>query len=125
VTTKQESMVSALSRLPQEVRRPPAYFTCDWGAARASVRALARLKPRVLATGHGTPMRGEAMLRELDELAAHFDRHVPSVGRYVHTPAVADETGPTFVPPPLIEPVLGVLAAVGAGLAVGLRAGRR
>lgn len=124
VTTRQESMTSALSRLPQEVRRPPAYFTTDWGAAKASVRALARLRPRVLATGHGTPMTGDGMLRELEELADHFDRQVPAVGRYVRTPATADETGPTSVPPPLAEPLLGVLAAVGVGFAVGWRAGR-
>ncbi|MDB5310621.1 MAG: fold metallo-hydrolase [Gemmataceae bacterium] len=126
VTTKQESAASALTRLPQEVRRPPAYFTTDWHQARNSVRALARLRPEVAATGHGIPMRGETMRRELEELADHFDRlAVPPVGRYVAEPARADETGTTYVPPPLVEPILGAVAALGIGAAVGWMTGRR
>jgi glyoxylase-like metal-dependent hydrolase (beta-lactamase superfamily II) len=120
VTTKQESAVSALTRLPQEVRRPPAYFTTDWHQARNSVRTLGRLRPQVAATGHGTPMRGEAMLHQLEDLADDFDRlALPAVGRYVGDPAEADETGPTRVPPPLAEPIIGAVAAVGLGALVG------
>jgi glyoxylase-like metal-dependent hydrolase (beta-lactamase superfamily II) len=125
VTTRQESAISALTRLPQEVRRPPAYFTSDWHQARNSVRALARLRPLVAATGHGSPMHGETMLRQLEELADHFDRiAVPSVGRYVGAPAQADEGGTTYVPPPLAGPILGALAALGIGVAVGWMSGQ-
>ena len=125
VTTKQESMVSAMTGMPQEVRRPPAYFTPDWKAAGASVRALARLRPLVAATGHGIPMRGEEMLRQLEDLADHFERDaVPSFGRYINDPARADETGVTHVPPPLVEPIAGAVAAVGLGAAVGWMACR-
>lgn len=124
VTTRQESAISAVTRLPQEVRRPPAYFTQHWQAAKASVRALARLKPEVAATGHGTPMRGDEMRRQLDELAHDFDRvAVPSFGRYVGTPATFDETGTRSYPPPLAEPFVGLAAGLGLGVMVGLRAG--
>ncbi|MBY0514813.1 MAG: MBL fold metallo-hydrolase [Gemmataceae bacterium] len=125
VTTKQESMVSALTGRPRGVRRPPAYFTQDWEAAKASVRRLAALQPEVAATGHGFPMSGPELRRELNLLAAHFDRVVPSVGRYVSTPATFDENGPRRVPPPLGEPIVGLVAAVGAGALLGWLAGRR
>ena len=64
VTTDQESAMAALMQ-PQYVHRPPAYYTPDWQAARSSVEALARLQPEVAATGHGVPMRGEEMRRQL------------------------------------------------------------
>jgi glyoxylase-like metal-dependent hydrolase (beta-lactamase superfamily II) len=125
VTTKQESAVSAMTREPQMICRPPAYFTTDWHQAKTSVRRLARLNPIVAATGHGTPMRGEEMQRELEDLAAHFDRYVPSFGRYVFEPAEADENGPTRVPPPLVEPFIGLAAGVALGALVGWMSGRR
>jgi glyoxylase-like metal-dependent hydrolase (beta-lactamase superfamily II) len=121
VTTKQESALAALTRTPV-VSRPPAYFTIDWPAARESVQALAALRPEVVATGHGVPMRGDEMRRQLDALAAHFDRAVPPDGRYVRRPAVADETGIRFVPPAVPNHALAWAAAAGvlvlAGVAV-------
>jgi len=85
VTTKQESLY-AVATQREEVHGPPAYFTPDWAAARRSVEALARLRPEIAATGHGVPMRGEALRRELDDLALRFDEiAVPSQGRYVGT----------------------------------------
>jgi glyoxylase-like metal-dependent hydrolase (beta-lactamase superfamily II) len=87
VTTKQESLLAVLTRR-QEVWRPPAYFTPDWQAARRSVRELAALEPTVAATGHGIPMRGGEMLRQLHALAQNFDRvAVPKHGRYPRHPA--------------------------------------
>ena len=44
VTTKQESMLSALTQRP-EMHGPPMYFTPDWGDARQSVRRLAEYAP--------------------------------------------------------------------------------
>jgi glyoxylase-like metal-dependent hydrolase (beta-lactamase superfamily II) len=124
VTTKQESAVSALTRIPQKVCRPPAYFTQDWQAARASVRALARLRPEVAAAGHGVPMRGQELRDQLDGLAHDFDRvAVPSWGRYVREPARFDERGTVSYPPPLVEPFVGLAAAVGLGVAVGMMTG--
>jgi glyoxylase-like metal-dependent hydrolase (beta-lactamase superfamily II) len=120
VTTKQESALAVLTRVPM-VCRPPAYFTIDWPAARESVRALARLRPEVAATGHGVPIRGDGMRRQLDALAAHFDRAVPADGRYVRRPAVADERGVRFIPPAVPNHALAWVTAAGVlGLAATL-----
>lgn len=104
ITTKQESTLSVLTQQP-EVRRPPAYATTDWQLARTSVEALAALEPELLATGHGVPLRGPAMREQLDTLAREFARvGIPDRGRYVWQPALADETGPTSVPPAVPVP---------------------
>ncbi len=125
VTTKQESFFAALLK-PQVVHGPPAYFTTDWGAAKASVQRLAQLKPEVAATGHGVPMRGEELRSQLNRLARDFDRlAVPTDGRYVRRSARADARGVRYVPPPVFPPA-AVLLAVGAGAVVGaLTAGAR
>ncbi len=125
VTTRQESALSALT-WRAEVWRPPAYFTQDWGAARDSVRTLAELRPEVAATGHGPPMRGEELRRELDRLATHFGQYMPADGRYVRRPAVADERGVVSVPPPVPDPLPKVLAGLAvAGVALALLARSR
>jgi glyoxylase-like metal-dependent hydrolase (beta-lactamase superfamily II) len=71
-TTKQESFLAIL-RQAAEMHGPPAYFTSNWAAAKASVRSLAVLQPRFIAAGHGKPIQGEAAMLGLAELAAHFD----------------------------------------------------
>ena len=102
VTTAQESLFSALTQFPTEVRRPPAYYTSDWGAAKASVQRLEALKPQLAATGHGTPMWGEVLRAELRILAEHFDSLArPAHGRYTLSGAVTDELGVREVPPPM------------------------
>ena len=79
---------------------PPAYFTIDWPQSRASVEKLAALEPQIAATGHGIPMHGAELRRQLHELALHFEQQaVPAQGRYVGHPAVTDETGVVSVPP--------------------------
>jgi glyoxylase-like metal-dependent hydrolase (beta-lactamase superfamily II) len=114
-TTKQESALAVLTQRP-EVHGPPAYFTPDWTEARSSVERLAELEPELAATGHGRPLRGEAMRRDLHALAADFEhRAVPARGRYVGRPTSMD---------PLPKVLLGVGAAVMAG-AVLRRAARR
>jgi glyoxylase-like metal-dependent hydrolase (beta-lactamase superfamily II) len=124
VTTKQESFFAALLK-PKFVHGPPAYFTCDWDQARDSVLRLARLQPEVAATGHGVPMRGEELRRQLNRLAAHFDQVArPSGTRYASEPAVADASGVQFVPP-AVFPATGLAVAVAAGAAVGALTGRR
>jgi len=83
VTTKQESMYSIMTQ-DQEVHGPPAYFTPDWPAAKRSVEMLAHLRPSLAATGHGAPMRGDDMTRQLATLAANFEAMaVPDHGKYV------------------------------------------
>jgi glyoxylase-like metal-dependent hydrolase (beta-lactamase superfamily II) len=98
VTTKQESVVNVMLQR-EMVWRPPAYYTCDWAAARRSVEELAALSPEVLATGHGHALRGREMRAALLDLAENFDMYMPDQGRYIPYPAVADERGVVHVPP--------------------------
>lgn len=115
VTTKQESALGAFLQWDTRVRRPPAYYTPDWKAARRSVEVLARLRPEVAATGHGLPMHGESLRRGLEDLASHWkDTAVPSWGRYVDQAAVTDEHGVVRVPPPVFDPQLLTVIGVGA-----------
>jgi glyoxylase-like metal-dependent hydrolase (beta-lactamase superfamily II) len=82
-TTQQESLWSVLTQRC-DLNGPPAYFTPDWEASKRSVRQLAALRLETLATGHGQPMRGEAMRQDLRDLAARFDERArPAHGRYV------------------------------------------
>jgi glyoxylase-like metal-dependent hydrolase (beta-lactamase superfamily II) len=100
-TTRQESVFSVMTQR-EELNGPPAYFTIDWDKARRSVETLALLKPTLLATGHGRPMRGEHLPAELAKLARDFDQRVrPRRGRYVRQPAVTDEQGVIALPPPV------------------------
>jgi glyoxylase-like metal-dependent hydrolase (beta-lactamase superfamily II) len=116
VTTKQESAFAALTYRP-EIHGPPAYFTPDWTASRRSVERLAALEPELVVTGHGPPLSGESMRRELHRLAREFERRaVPGYGRYVGHPAISDVTGVVAVPPPVPDPLARLLLAVGAGL---------
>ena len=39
---------------------PPRYTTWNWPLAKASIAAISRLEPTVIAGGHGTPLAGEA-----------------------------------------------------------------
>ena len=119
VTTKQESAYAALAQ-PPVVHGPPAYFTCDWQAAEQSVRRLADLNPEVAATGHGKPLSGPDMRRDLHELADRFrEVAVPTEGRYVRTPARADASGVRYTPPAITPPLKTILAAIGVATLVG------
>jgi glyoxylase-like metal-dependent hydrolase (beta-lactamase superfamily II) len=81
-TTKAESFLKAMSQ-PPELSGPPAYFTTDWDAARASVRKLASLRPQTLAPGHGRSMHGAEVAEKLELLAHDFDRiAMPKHGKY-------------------------------------------
>ncbi len=120
VTQRQESAWAVLT-MPQEVRRPPAYFTPDWETARHSVEILARLRPDIVATGHGVPMFGERMREQLDALVRDWDQvAVPRHGRYVRRPAIADERGVVSVPPPVSDPQLKLVAGLGLAALVGI-----
>jgi glyoxylase-like metal-dependent hydrolase (beta-lactamase superfamily II) len=83
ITTRQESLLAVAAQTP-ELHGPPMYYTPDWDHAERSVRALAALEPELVATGHGTPMRGEVMRAGLHELADRFrELAIPEHGRYV------------------------------------------
>lgn len=129
VTVKQESALAVMTQR-QEVHGPPSYFTTDWRAARRSVEQLAALRPFVVATGHGIPMRGERMQQELGALAREFEKvAVPAHGRYVEQPAVANEGGVVLIPPPVSGPApklllgLGIAALAGMAIASLIRRG--
>ena len=119
VTTRQESALAVLTQAP-EVHGPPAYFTPDWDAAGRSVMELSGLAPSVAATGHGVPMRGEALNAGLQTLAREFRRlAVPAHGRYVDRPAVTDANGIVSVPPDVPHPLPGLLLGFGVGVFAG------
>jgi glyoxylase-like metal-dependent hydrolase (beta-lactamase superfamily II) len=116
VTTKQESATAVLTQRP-ELHGPPMYYTIDWMQAWESVRRLAELRPSVAVTGHGVPMMGAMLENGLAALAQHFDElAMPRDGRYVREPARWDETGITYVPPAVSDPVPKIAAAAVLGL---------
>jgi glyoxylase-like metal-dependent hydrolase (beta-lactamase superfamily II) len=111
-TTKQESLVKVATQR-REMHGPPAYFTTDWDAARWSVQRLASVRPETLLSGHGRPMRGEAMRRDLRDLAERFDaRAMPRRGRYVEIDRGEQTWGARIARP------AAILALVAAGAAL-------
>lgn len=73
VTVKQESLFKVVLQ-KKEISGPPRYFTTDWQAAWDSVKKLEALKPSVAITGHGLPMKGEELTRNLHKLATEFEQ---------------------------------------------------
>ena len=69
LTENPVSWHSLISKAPAPCA-PPRISTWDWAAATSSVATLARLRPAVLATGHGRPVAGAAASEGLDSLAA-------------------------------------------------------
>lgn len=83
VTVKQDTLYKVLSQ-EKEINGPPRYLTTDWQAAWDSVRKLEALQPSTAVTGHGLPMSGEELSRNLAKLVREFDRiAIPDYGRYV------------------------------------------
>jgi glyoxylase-like metal-dependent hydrolase (beta-lactamase superfamily II) len=117
VTTRQESAVSVMLQA-RKLAGPPRYFTPDWVAAAKSVKDLAKLEPETVATGHGQPMKGEQMRKMLHKLADNFEEQaVPHHGRYTKEPALADESGVTYIPT-RSDRKAPVVAGIIAGVAV-------
>jgi glyoxylase-like metal-dependent hydrolase (beta-lactamase superfamily II) len=97
ITTAQESAY-AVAAQKTEMHGPPAYFTQDWAASKASVRKLAALQPEIVVTGHGRAMAGDAMRQALQLLAENFDSvAVPEHGKYVDSPTRAED-GTAYIP---------------------------
>ena len=61
-----------LLRGKRRISGPPRISTWNWRAAKRSVATLARLEPRVLAPGHGAPLAGPTVARDLRAFAARF-----------------------------------------------------
>ena len=100
ITTKGESALQAVILQTQRISRPPAYFTPDWIAAYESVKQLFFLSPKIVATGHGKPMKGDEMLKQLHYLVDNFyAEFVPKQGRYAYEAPAADASGVLYVPP--------------------------
>lgn len=115
-TTKQESMTAVVTQR-RELHGPPAYYTQDWDRARESFRALVRLSPDLIVSGHGQPCGGPDVREELLAIAADFDRRErPAFGRYARQPAIADESGVVMLP---ADPLPAVLAGASAMAAAG------
>jgi glyoxylase-like metal-dependent hydrolase (beta-lactamase superfamily II) len=116
ITTNQNSALSVATQR-EEFHGPPAYFTCDWMAARKSVQRLAELNPLALGAGHGVSVRGLALKSGLNQLVNHFEnRSIPSRGRYVKKPAITDENGIVMMPLPTsyyLPRKIGVVAVAG------------
>src|SRR5436190_14387624 len=113
VTQPQESALGVLTMLPA-IRRPPAYFTTDWDAAKESIRGLRDLDANIALTGHGTPMYGDRLRSGLSALLKNWNRDaVPAAGRYVprHLAARARGGFPTFG---RMKQTLMIATAVGA-----------
>ncbi len=117
VTTNQNSAI-AVATQREEFHGPPAYFTCDWEAARQSVKTLSDLNPLAAGTGHGVSVRGYDLQIKLNHLVEHFDEQsIPSEGRYVRQPAITDETGIVDMPAPTS---FTIARAIGWGFLAGL-----
>jgi glyoxylase-like metal-dependent hydrolase (beta-lactamase superfamily II) len=119
-TTRQESALAvATQRLA--LHGPPAYFTTDWDAARWSVQRLAATRVETLLSGHGQPMYGAEMRRDLRDLAEHFDERArPRRGRYVEW----DEGEAAFERRWLRPLAAAVIAGAGSALVLHLLGGR-
>ena len=123
-TTKVESALYALTHM-SHLSGPPKFLTTNWASAKLSVIKLAALAPEVVAAGHGKPMRGEEMKRELNNLSRHFDQlAIPAQGRYVNEPAIANENGTQYIPaatekmPSLVKGIGIALSLFSIGLLV-------
>jgi hypothetical protein len=56
----------------QQVSGPPRISTWNWPTAMESAAVLARLKPDVLACGHGRPMTGAGTAERLTSFSAAY-----------------------------------------------------
>jgi glyoxylase-like metal-dependent hydrolase (beta-lactamase superfamily II) len=117
-TVNMDSWTGLISR-KQELATAGAPFNYDWQATRASLKALAGLRPNVVACGHGIPMQDADLATEMEEFAARF--RAPRHGRYVRKPARVDEEGVVSLPPAPFDPVPFATAAglLAVGIALG------
>lgn len=114
-TMNLDSWISQITE-KREFCSPPKPFTTDWQSAKRSINLLAALEPNVVAAGHGQPISGADTARRLKEYAYNFQP--PLKGRYVSSPAIADESGVTALPPLVTDNVKIVAGAIAAGIIV-------
>lgn len=86
LTVKQESLWSVITQA-ERISGPPQYLTVDWEAAERSVALLRDLQPELLIPGHGRPLAGDELERELSKLVCNFEAIArPEQGRFVEQP---------------------------------------
>jgi glyoxylase-like metal-dependent hydrolase (beta-lactamase superfamily II) len=107
----------AMTTQARKISRPPAPFTIDWTEARRSVDVLARLAPFTIGCGHGAPMSGVEVARQLTELARDFP--CPKQGRYAVHAARTDERGIVSLPPAPPDLLMRNALLAAGGLAAG------
>ena len=100
---------SGLFSTKRTLAGPPAPFTTDWDAARASLKDLANLRPNVVGCGHGLPISDAKLADRLKKFAERF--RGPPRGRYVNQPARTNENGVVDLPPAPFDPVPFATAA--------------
>jgi glyoxylase-like metal-dependent hydrolase (beta-lactamase superfamily II) len=103
----------------QRLSRAGTPFNTDWEATRLSVKELAKLRPNVVACGHGIPRCDSELPARMERFAERF--RAPRHGRYVRQPARTDETGVISLPRAPFDPVPFATAAalIVAGVALG------
>ena len=62
----------ALGRKKLKLAGPPWYFTWDWRTAKETVAAVARLRPVIVAPGHGPAIAGPEVASRLERFAEQF-----------------------------------------------------
>ncbi|MEP6936942.1 MAG: MBL fold metallo-hydrolase [Chthoniobacterales bacterium] len=111
----------------QMLARAGSPFNTDWDATRASLKQLSRLRPNVVAAGHGIPMCDTELAERVDRFSERF--RPPRSGRYVRHAAKTNEAGTVSLPPAPFDPVPFATAAalilLGAALGAGYLDERR
>lgn len=120
-TVNYDSFIGTLTKR-KEIWRAGTYATINWDQTEQSVKEIAALLPRVLACGHGIPMKGHAATRKMEAFAGNYPR--PGHGRYVREPARVNERGVVALPPAPADP-LPKIALTAAIVGIGLLLYRR
>jgi glyoxylase-like metal-dependent hydrolase (beta-lactamase superfamily II) len=120
-TTNMDSWTEGIFK-PRHLWRGGTPFTCDWDAARESVRALAQLQPTSVCCGHGKPIEDPRVAQQLETFAEHFP--VPERGRYVGTPAWVGPEGVIDLPEEPFDTLPLALIGCGFGTLAWMLAGK-
>ncbi len=115
-TANFDSIIGLTTHQPPQMARGGSPFNYDWDATRISVGQLADLEAVTIAAGHGEPISGADTPQRLRDFSSNFTP--PAQGRYVETPAIADENGIVFLPPKPADDFAKNFAAVGGVAAV-------
>ncbi|CAN5126213.1 hypothetical protein BH09BAC2_BH09BAC2_18710 [soil metagenome] len=77
---------------------PSKFFTYNWHLAKQSIKKLAHLRPAIIASSHGKPLKGNRTISELNSLLKNFNnKAVPVNGVYTKDPAVINKSGIIYV----------------------------